>query len=73
MAQQVGPTSRRALSDGGQTAIVTSVVFSFLATIAVALRFYVRRIKKVEAFLEDWLLFVALVCFTAYGRDLDFC
>lgn len=62
MAQQVAHTPRHDLSDGGHTAIVTSFVFSFLSTIAVGLRFYVRRVKSKGVFVEDWLILTALVC-----------
>lgn len=70
MAQQVRPALTHNLSDGGKTAIVTSVVFSSLATIAVGLRFYVRRIKRTGVFVEDWLLLSALVFRLFMGRSL---
>ena len=62
MAERIAHAPRYALSDGGRTAIVTSVIFSFLSTIAMGLRFYMRRVKRVAVLLEDWLLLAALVC-----------
>jgi hypothetical protein len=47
------PSHTGHLSEGGITAVVLSFVFSFLATIAVGLRFWVRRIKGVGLLLED--------------------
>ena len=62
MAQQVAPMPRHTVSDGGMTAVVNSTVFSFLATIIVGLRFYVRQIKRKGILVEDWLILAALVC-----------
>ena len=70
MAQQATPGPGHALSSGGLTAIVTSFVFSFLATVVVGLRFYVRRIKGVAVFIEDWLILAALVCPSQMDRRL---
>ena len=61
MAQQPPPSRTKILSDGGLTAIAVSSVFSFISSIAVALRFYVRRVKKVGVLVEDWLILAALV------------
>lgn len=60
------PASSRTddLSTGGLTAVVVSFIFTFLATIAVGLRFWVRRIKRVGVLVEDWLIVAALVCST---------
>lgn len=45
------------------TAIVVSFVFASLATVAVGLRFYVRRwMRKLGLLPEDWFIFAALVC-----------
>ena len=61
MEQSAISKPRHGLSHGGLTAIVTSMVFSSLATIAVCLRFYVRRLKRMGVFVEDWLILSALV------------
>lgn len=55
------PTRTKILSDGALTAIAVSFVFSFISTIAVGLRFYVRRVKKVGVLVEDWMILAALV------------
>ena len=70
MAQQVANVTRNPLSHGGQTAIVVSFIFSFLATIAVGLRLYVRRIKRIGVLMEDWLILAALVCPSVTGGIL---
>lgn len=70
MAQQVVTAPRNTLSDGGLTAVVVSFIFSFLAIIFVGLRFYVRRVKKVEVLVEDWLILTALVCPSRMGGSL---
>lgn len=62
MAKSIPSSSSQTLSGGGVTAIVLSVVFSVLASIAVGLRFYARRVKRVGVLLEDWLILAALVC-----------
>ena len=56
------PSHTGRFSEGGITAVVLSFVFAFLATIAVGLRFWVRRIKGLGLWLEDWLILAALVC-----------
>lgn len=61
-ARQALSSHRNDLSGGGTTAIVLSFLFTSLATIAVALRFWTRRIKRIGTFIEDWLILVALVC-----------
>ena len=63
MENQVPPDTHN-LSEGGLTAIVISFVFSSLSTFFLGLRFYVRHFKRVGLFLEDWLIFAALVCLT---------
>ena len=55
------PQKAFGLSHGGLTAIVLSFLFSFLSTIVVGLRFYVRHFKRVGVFLEDWLILAAVV------------
>ena len=62
MAKSIPSSPRQTLSGGGATAVVLSVVFSVLASIAVGLRFYIRRVKRVGVLLEDWLILAALVC-----------
>ena len=62
MEQQATLTFAHGLSDGGRTAFILSCVFSFLSSIAVGLRFYVRKLKNVRVLVEDWLLLAALVC-----------
>ncbi len=62
MEQPVPLAGNHNLSGGGLTAIVLSCVFSSLSTIAVGLRFYVRRIKRVEVLVEDWIILAAAVC-----------
>ncbi|KAL9101416.1 MAG: hypothetical protein Q9163_003327 [Psora crenata] len=57
----IGPHSHQP-SGGGKKLIILAVVFAFLATLFVALRFWVRRLKRKGPFLEDWILLVALVC-----------
>lgn len=42
--------------------IIINVIFVVLATIAVALRFIARRMKRTSFFLEDYLILLALVC-----------
>lgn len=60
-ARNTASSHLRDLSRIGTTAIILSFVFSFLATVFVGLRFWVRRIKRVGPLLEDWLVLVALV------------
>jgi hypothetical protein len=43
------------------TLIVGSAVFPTLATIAVALRFYVKRIKRQAFYYDDYTILVSLV------------
>ena len=42
--------------------IATSVIFIVLGVVAVSLRFFVRRDRKVAVGADDWLIAVALVC-----------
>ena len=45
------------------TALITiSVIFISLATIAVVLRFYARRIKALKVGWDDWTILITLVC-----------
>lgn len=60
MAQHPSPRTK-ILSDGALTAITVSFAFSFISTIAVDLRFYVRRVKRVGLLVEDWMILAALV------------
>ena len=62
MAKSIPSSSSQTLSGGGATAVVLSVVFSGLASIAVGLRFYARRVQRARVLLEDWLILAALVC-----------
>ncbi|KAI9677099.1 MAG: hypothetical protein M1822_008208 [Bathelium mastoideum] len=55
------PTDRHELSVGGLQSVIVSFIFTALATVAVILRFYVRRIKRVTPFPEDWMIVAALV------------
>jgi hypothetical protein len=72
--RQMPSKSANALSDGGLTATVISFVFSFLATIFVVLRFWVRRMRRLAVLVEDWLILAAIVrssrwtslCFRSY-------
>lgn len=59
--RQLPLRSANALSSGGLTATIVSFVFSFLATIFVVLRFWVRRMRRLTVLLEDWLILAALV------------
>ena len=45
----------------GPSIIIVSVIFSCLAALAVALRFYARRIKGLSLGLDDYVLLPALV------------
>ena len=49
------------LNDNGVRVVVVSAVFIALATVAVALRFYARYLKKVSYGLEDWFLLASTV------------
>ena len=51
------------LSGNAVKAVVCSVIFSVLGTVAVILRFYARRLKKAPYGLEDWLVLASLVRF----------
>ena len=42
--------------------IATSIVFILLGIVAVSLRFWLRRDRKVALGADDWLIAVALVC-----------
>ena len=55
------PTDKHELSTGGVQAIIVSFIFTALATVAVALRFYVRQIKRIRPLAEDWMIVAALV------------
>ena len=53
----------------------TSVIFIVLGIVAVSLRFFVRRDRKVALGADDWLILVALVwhsagCFLQIGQPL---
>ena len=41
--------------------IATSVIFIILGIVAVSLRFFVRRDKKVALGADDWLIVIALI------------
>lgn len=63
-AVRATPSSKTGqLSEGGLTAVVLSTFFSVIAIIAVGLRFWVRRRKRIGPLLEDWLILAALVCY----------
>jgi hypothetical protein len=59
--RQLPSRPANALSNGGLTATIISFVFSFLATIFVVLRFWVRRMRRLTVLVEDWLILAALV------------
>ena len=48
-----------------------AAVLSILATVAVVLRFYARRIKKVSLSWDDYLIVLALVMFPLGVRSPD--
>lgn len=45
--------------------VIVPVIMVVLATLCVALRFRARRLQKAQFAFDDWLCFVALVCFTS--------
>ena len=49
------------MSPTPQQVVAVAVVLSCLSTIAVALRFYVRKMKKIQLKSDDWTILVALV------------
>lgn len=55
------------LNDSGVRVVVVAAVFIALATLAVALRFYARYLKKVSYGLEDWFLLASTLVFYAYA------
>ena len=57
------------LSPGSLTTVVLAMVFSSLATLFVASRFWVRRLKLSAPLLEDWTMLAALVCLTGYIKQ----
>ncbi|MCJ1436766.1 hypothetical protein MMC27_006148 [Xylographa pallens] len=61
------PYQDHVLSPGGLTSIVLATVFSSLATIFVALRFWVRRLKHSRPLLEDWTMLAALILEWSYA------
>lgn len=46
---------------GSKAIVVVSWVFPALATLAVAARFFARRLRKSELGWDDWLILVSLV------------
>ncbi|KAL9003523.1 MAG: hypothetical protein Q9188_003609 [Gyalolechia gomerana] len=59
--RQLASSRAHGLSTGGVNAVALTFVFAFLATIAVGLRLWVRRTKRVGVLLEDWLIVASLV------------
>ena len=47
-----------------------TIVFSILATLAIAGRFYSRRLKRVSVGIDDWLGLAGLVSYKAHRRSL---
>ena len=63
MASNVDALARRELAGGSiaTTNLILDIVFPSLAILAVAARFYARRLKRISPGVDDWLVLVALV------------
>lgn len=49
------------MESGSVRTIIVNLTFVFLATVAVVLRFFARRIRRTEFFIEDYMILIALV------------
>ncbi|ESZ93962.1 hypothetical protein SBOR_5665 [Sclerotinia borealis F-4128] len=59
--------SYRGLNRRGGNVVIIVAVFWTIATISVALRIYVRRLKRIAFMIEDWLVVGALIVFYGFG------
>jgi hypothetical protein len=58
------------VAKSAEKVIVVSTALPFLALIAVGLRFYTRRIKRLRPMVEDWLVLTGLIFIMAYAISI---
>ena len=57
------------LSNASRAVVIVSSIFSLVATLAVVLRFYARRLKLQPFQADDYLVLLALVCARRTGTS----